>query len=245
MTLLSHTLMNDGRCSSSTATPAFSVFLPLNFSGISEGFFFHMSLHSAVIACASLFLLAFVVLFFQTIFSFKLDFLINFQQSGLFFIVGILFAFLLSTFDLPLLPHLVHNVLHGARDLLALLAHLSYSDHNPIFFPPRWISCAICFPLLTGTPYLTSHDAISSRCFRGFFLFASLSLLNASSSSVSAMESSRLKSPWSSAHSFHTLPLGKSLSASFCRLTLLRRLIVAKAWMICHIAFLFMLTASF
>jgi hypothetical protein len=48
---------------------------------------------------------------------------------------------------------------------------------------------------LTGTPYLTLHDAISSRSFRVFFLFASLNLLNVSSSSVSAMESSELKSP--------------------------------------------------
>ena len=43
------------------------------------------------------------------------------------------------------------------------------------------------FPLLTGTPYLTSHDAISSMSFRGFFLFASLNLLNANSSLVSVM----------------------------------------------------------
>jgi hypothetical protein len=52
-----------------------------------------------------------------------------------------------------------------------------------------------------------------------------LSLLNASSSSslVSVMESSGLKSPWSSNHSFHALPLGKSLSAFFCRLTLLKQ----------------------
>ena len=100
----------------------------------------------------------------------------------------------------------------------------------PYFFPPRQISCATFFTSLTGTPYLTSHDAISSNSFRGFFLFASLSLLNTSSSSVSAMESSGLKSPWSSAHNIHTLPLGKSVSAFFCRLALLRRLTIEKAW---------------
>ena len=48
---------------------------------------------------------------------------------------------------------------------------------------------------LPGTPYLTLHDTISSKSFRGFFLFARLSLLNVSSSSVSAMESSGKKSP--------------------------------------------------
>jgi len=36
----SHTSMHDSRTSSSTAAPAFSVFCPLNFSGMSEGFFF-------------------------------------------------------------------------------------------------------------------------------------------------------------------------------------------------------------
>ncbi len=40
MTFSSHTLMNDRRCSSSTATSAFLVFLPLNFSGICKGSFF-------------------------------------------------------------------------------------------------------------------------------------------------------------------------------------------------------------
>jgi hypothetical protein len=92
-----------------------------------------MSLHSAVIVCAGLFFLAFVFPFFQTIFSFRLDFFVNFRQSDLFFIIGILFAFLLSTFDSPLFPHLVHNVFRGARNLLALLAHLSYHDHSSIF----------------------------------------------------------------------------------------------------------------
>jgi len=91
----------------------------------------------------------------------------------------------------------------------------------PYFFPPRHTSCATNLLSLTGMPYLTLHDAISSKSFRGFFLFASLSLLNTSSSSVSVMELSGLKSPWSSIHSFHILPLRKSLSAFFCRLTLL------------------------
>ena len=93
----------------------------------------NMPLHSAVVACASLFLLAFVALIFQTILSFELAFLINFRQSSFLFIVGILFAFLLSTFDSPLFPHLVHNVFRGARNLLALLAHLGYRDHSSIF----------------------------------------------------------------------------------------------------------------
>ena len=33
----------------------------------------------------------------------------------------------------PLFPHLVHNVFCGARNLLALLAHLGYRDHSSIF----------------------------------------------------------------------------------------------------------------
>ncbi len=78
----------------------------------------------------------------------------------------------------------------------------------------------------------------------GEHVFASLSLLNATSSLVSAMELPGLKSPWSSIHSFHALSLGKSLSAFFCRLTLLRRFTVRKAWMNWHIAFLFKSTAS-
>ncbi len=62
-----------------------------------------------------------------------LEALVNFRQSGLIFIVGILFVFLLSTLDSPLFPYLVHNVFRGARNLLALLAHLSYRDHSTIF----------------------------------------------------------------------------------------------------------------
>jgi len=111
----------------------------------------------------------------------------------------------------------------------------------PYFFPKRRISCATFFPLLTGTPYFTSHNAISSNSFRGFFLFINLSLLNASSSSVS----DRIEIALKFQPQFHTLPLGKFLSAFVCRLTLLRRLIDEKAWMNWHIAFLFMSTASF
>jgi hypothetical protein len=51
----------------------------------------------------------------------------------IFSIVGILFAFLLSTFDLPLSLQLVHNVFCGAHNFLALLAHLSYRDHSSVF----------------------------------------------------------------------------------------------------------------
>ena len=92
-----------------------------------------MPLHLTVVTCSSLFLLAFVVLIFRTILSFELGFLINFRQSGLIFIVSILFAFLFSTFDSPLFPHLIHNVFRSARNLFALLAHLRYRDHSPIF----------------------------------------------------------------------------------------------------------------
>jgi hypothetical protein len=96
-----------------------------------------MPLHSTMIACLSLFLLAFVILSFLTTFTFLFDFVINFCKSSFFVVVGIFFAFYLSTFDVPLLPYFIHNVLWGACNFLAFLAHLSYSDDSPVFLSTR------------------------------------------------------------------------------------------------------------
>ncbi len=138
--------------------------------------------------------------------------------------------------------------------LLQCILGCKYLSHFSCTFELQWwpsrtsfrrhISCTIFLPLLIGTPYLTSQYVISSMSLCGFFLFDSLSFLNVNSSLVSAMELSELKSPWSSIQSFHALPIGKSFSASFCRLILLRRFIVGKVWMNWHIAFLFKSTAS-
>ncbi len=90
-----------------------------------------------MIACSSLFLLAFVILSFPTTFSFLFDFVIDFCKTGFFAIVGIFFAFFLSTFDASLLPYFVHSVLRGACNFLTFLAHLNYSDDSPIFLSTK------------------------------------------------------------------------------------------------------------
>ncbi len=91
-------------------------------------------------------------------------------------------------------------------------------------FSPRQINCAIFLLLLIGIPYLTSHNTISSMSFCGFFLLFNRSLLNASSSSASAMESSGLYSSHISSHNFYPIPIGNCLSAFFCRFTLFNKL---------------------
>ena len=92
---------------------------------------------------------------------------------------------------------------------------------------------------------LTTHSPLNSRTPDQISKRNVLKIAQLGTYQKDAMESFGLELPWSSTHSFHALPLGKFVSAFFCRLTLLRRLIVEKSWMNWHIAYLFVSTASF
>jgi len=164
---------------------------------------------------------------------------ISLCKRRFFLVVGILLPTFFPTFYSPLLPHFVHNVLWCACDSFGLLAHLRNCDHGPIFFASK-------IDQLHYFLEIADWNAIFhfARCVHGFFLLISLSLLIASSSSASAIESSGLYSSHISFHTVHPFPLGYVLFAFCCRLTLFNRLIVENAWMNCPITFLFRSTAS-